>query len=184
MQIWVGLGNPGAQYALNRHNIGFMVADALADFYDFSSFTKRFKSLASEGRIGGEKILLLKPQTFMNVSGEAVRAALDFYKLDRGVVTVLHDELDIAPFCVKLKTGGGSAGHNGIKSVAQHIGADFQRVRLGIGHPGRRDAVHDYVLGNFSRKEQEELTEFIGDIVKAAPALAQGQAKPFMDALA
>jgi PTH1 family peptidyl-tRNA hydrolase len=184
MQLWVGLGNPGAQYALNRHNVGFMAVDVIADVYNFDAPKQRFKGWAQEGRIGTQKILLLKPATYMNLSGESVRAALDFYKLDASVVTVFHDELDLAPFQVKVKTGGGAAGHNGIKSLITHIGPDFRRVRIGIGHPGHRDRVHDYVLSNYAKAEMEPLSDLFGALASEAEWLAAGDDVRFMSDLA
>jgi PTH1 family peptidyl-tRNA hydrolase len=148
MQLWVGLGNPGANYALHRHNVGFMAVDVIAQMHGFSPWTKKFQGWVSEGRIGSEKVLLLKPETFMNESGRSIRAAVDFYKLAPEDVTVFHDELDLAPMKVKVKRGGGTAGHNGLRSTDAHIGPDFRRVRLGIGHPGHKDRVHGYVLSN------------------------------------
>ena len=134
MQLWVGLGNPGAQYALHRHNVGFMAADVIAEMHGFGPVQKKFQGWLQEGRIAGIRILLFKPATFMNESGRAVGEALRFYKLGIDALTVFHDELDLAPFKVKVKTGGGTAGHNGLRSIDQHLGPDFRRVRLGIGH--------------------------------------------------
>src|SRR5204862_7166293 len=135
MQLWVGLGNPGAKYALQRHNVGFMAADILAEVHDFGPWQKKFRSLVAEGRIGRQRMLLLKPQTFMNDSGDAVQQALRFYKLDLDDLTVFHDELDLAPFKEKVKQGGGAAGHNGLRSIDAALGRDFRRVRIGSGHP-------------------------------------------------
>ena len=136
MQLWVGLGNPGGEYALHRHNVGFMAADIIADAHGFGPWQKKFRSLIADGRIGRERILLLKPQTYMNDSGDAVQQALNFYKLDEEALTVFHDELDLAPFKVKVRVGGGLAGHNGLRSINAALGPDFRRVRIGIGHPG------------------------------------------------
>ena len=136
MQIWAGLGNPGGSYALHRHNVGFMAADVIADVHGFGPWQKKFRSLVSEGKIGGQRVLLLKPQTFMNDSGDAVQQALRFYKLDIDALTAFHDELDLLPMKVKVKTGGGTAGHNGLRSIDASLGPDFRRVRIGIGHPG------------------------------------------------
>ena len=147
MQIWVGLGNPGAQYALHRHNVGFMAIDTIAEVHGFPAPRKSFSGWAQEGRIGAHRVLLLKPATFMNDSGRSVGEAMRFYKLDAAAVTVFHDELDLAPFKVKVKTGGGTAGHNGLRSTEAHIGNAFRRVRIGIGHPGHKDRVTPYVLG-------------------------------------
>lgn len=184
MQLWVGLGNPGAQYALHRHNIGFMAADAVAEVHGFSPWTKKQKGLIADGRIGHERVLLLKPQTFMNDSGASVRAALDFYKLDASDITVFYDELDLAPFRVKVKRGGGAAGHNGIRSMIAHVGEDFRRVRLGIGHPGHKDRVTGYVLGNFAKAEMDDLSDLLGALAREAPTLAAGDEVRFMSDLA
>jgi len=189
MQLWVGLGNPGAQYALNRHNVGFMAVDTIADVYGFDAPKQRFKGWTQEGRIPGasgaaHKILLLKPATFMNLSGESIRAALDFYKLEAADVTVWHDELDLDPFRVKVKTGGGTAGHNGLKSAAAHIGEDFRRVRLGIGHPGVKERVHGYVLGNYAKAEIDTLSDMLGAAAAEAGWLADGNDARFMSDVA
>ncbi|WP_353203938.1 aminoacyl-tRNA hydrolase [Sphingomonas sp.] len=184
MQLWVGLGNPGAGYALNRHNVGFMAADTIADFYDFGSVKKGFQGWTQEGRIGGQKILLLKPATFMNESGRSVGEAMRFYKLEPDAVTVFYDELDLDPFRVKVKTGGGAAGHNGIRSIAQHIGEDFRRVRLGIGHPGHKDKVSSYVLGNYAKAEMDRLADLLGAVAAEAAWLAAGDDQRFMSDVA
>jgi PTH1 family peptidyl-tRNA hydrolase len=184
MQIWVGLGNPGAQYALHRHNVGFMAADIIAEVHNFSPWTKKFRSLVSEGRIGGEKILLAKPQTFMNVSGDAVQQALAFYKLDLDALTVFHDELDLAPMKVKVKHGGGTAGHNGLRSIDQHLGPDFRRVRIGIGHPGHKDRVTGHVLGNYAKSEMDPLSDLLAAIASEADWLADGDDVRFMNDVA
>ena len=184
MQLWVGLGNPGAQYAMNRHNVGFMAADAIAEVHGLSPPAKKFQGWVQEGRIGTAKILLLKPATFMNESGRAIRAALDFYKLEPEDVTVFHDELDLAPFKVKVKRGGGAAGQNGIRSAIQHIGAEFRRVRVGIGHPGHKDRVTAYVLGNYGKAEIEPLSDLLGAIAAEAEWLAKGDDARFMSDVA
>ncbi|WP_136162927.1 aminoacyl-tRNA hydrolase [Sphingomonas flavalba] len=184
MQIWVGLGNPGAQYALNRHNIGFMAIDAIEAVAGFPPPRTRFQGWATEGRVGAEKLLLLKPATFMNESGRSVGEALRFYKLDIGALTVFHDELDLAPFKVKVKTGGGTAGHNGLRSIEAHVGDGFRRVRLGIGHPGHRDRVTPYVLGNFAKAEMDPLADMLGAVAAEAEWLAQGDDARFMNAVA
>lgn len=184
MQLWVGLGNPGAQYAMNRHNVGFMAADAIAEVHGFSAPAKKFQGWVQEGRVGDQKILLLKPATFMNESGRAIRAALDFYKLDVDAVTVFHDELDLAPFKVKVKRGGGAAGQNGIRSAIQHIGADFRRVRVGIGHPGHKDRVTAWVLGNYAKSEIEPLSDLLGAVAAEAAWLAKGDDTRFMNDVA
>ncbi len=184
MQLWVGLGNPGPQYALHRHNVGFMVLDTLAEFHNFGPVQKKFQGWLQEGRIGGEKILLLKPATYMNESGRAVGEALRFYKLATDALTVFHDELDLAPFKVKVKQGGGTAGHNGLRSIDQHLGPDFRRVRLGIGHPGHKDRVTGHVLGNFAKAEMDPLADMLGAIAGEAGWLAKGDNARFMSDVA
>lgn len=184
MQLWVGLGNPGPQYAMNRHNVGFMAADAIAEVHGFTPPAKKFQGWLQEGRVGSGKILLLKPATFMNESGRAIRAALDFYKLAPEDVTVFHDELDLAPFKVKVKRGGGAAGQNGIRSAIAHIGAEFRRVRIGIGHPGHKDRVTGYVLGNYGKAEIEDLSDLLGAIAAEAEWLARDDDARFMSDIA
>lgn len=184
MQIWVGLGNPGPQYALHRHNVGFMVVDTLADVHGFGAVQKKFQGWTQEGRIGHHKILLLKPATFMNESGRAVAEALRFYKLDLDALTVFHDELDLAPMKVKVKRGGGTAGHNGLRSIDRHLGADFRRVRLGIGHPGHKERVTGHVLGNYAKSEIDPLTDMLGAVAAEAEWLAKGDDVRFMSDVA
>lgn len=184
MQLWVGLGNPGPQYAMHRHNVGFMAVDTIAEVHSFGPVQKKFQGWLQEGRIGLEKILLLKPATFMNESGRAVGEAMRFYKLDLSALTVFHDELDLAPFKVKVKQGGGHAGHNGLRSIGQHLGPDFRRVRLGIGHPGHKDRVTGYVLGNFAKTEMDPLADMLGAIAGEADYLAAGDDTRFMNDVA
>ena len=184
MQLWVGLGNPGAQYALHRHNVGFMAADVIAEMHGFGPVQKKFQGWLQEGRIGTEKVLLLKPATFMNESGRSVGEALRFYKLGIEALTVFHDELDLAPFKVKVKTGGGTAGHNGLRSIDQHLGPDFRRVRLGIGHPGHKDRVTGHVLGNYAKAEMDDLAEMLGAIGSEAEWLAKRDDPRFMSDVA
>src|SRR5919112_1533246 len=186
MQIWAGLGNPGAQYALHRHNVGFMAADVIAHAHGFSPWSKKFRGLVSEGRIGGQKVLLLKPQTFMNDSGDCVSQALRFYKLGLDALTVFHDELDLAPMKVKVKVGGGTAGHNGLRSIDASLGPDFRRVRIGIGHPGpgRKDLVTPHVLGNYAKAEMEPLSDMLAAIAAEAEWLAAGEDARFMSEVA
>lgn len=184
MQLWVGLGNPGPSYAMHRHNIGFMALDAIASVHDFPAPKRAFQGWVQEGRIGGEKLLLLKPGTWMNESGRAVGEAMRFYKLDPADVTVFHDELDLAPFKLKVKTGGGTAGHNGLRSTDAHIGAEFRRVRLGIGHPGHKDRVTGHVLGNFAKAELDDLTDLLGALAAEAGWLATGDDVRFMNEVA
>jgi PTH1 family peptidyl-tRNA hydrolase len=184
MQLWVGLGNPGPQYAMHRHNVGFMAADTIADVHGFGPAQKKFSGWLQEGRIGGDKVLLLKPATFMNESGRAVGEALRFYKLGTDALTVFHDELDLAPFKVKVKRGGGTAGHNGLRSIDQHLGPDFRRVRLGIGHPGHKDRVTGYVLGNYAKSEIDPLSDMLGALAAEAAWLAKGDDARYMSDIA
>ncbi|MFC0203162.1 aminoacyl-tRNA hydrolase [Novosphingobium soli] len=183
-QLWVGLGNPGTQYALNRHNVGFMAADAIGEVHGFGPVQKKFQGWLQEGRIGSDKILLLKPATFMNESGWAVGEAMRFYKLDLDALTVFHDELDLPPFKVKVKQGGGHAGHNGLRSIDQHLGAEFRRVRLGIGHPGHKNRVTGYVLGNYAKAEMDPLVDMLGAVAAEADRLAAGDDTRFMSDVA
>ena len=184
MQLWVGLGNPGAQYAMHRHNVGFMAADTIAEVHGFGPVQKKFQGWLQEGRIGTHKVLLLKPATFMNDSGRSVGEAMRYFKAETGDVTVFHDELDLAPFKVKVKQGGGTAGHNGLRSIDQHLGADFRRVRLGIGHPGHKDRVTGYVLGNFAKAETDDLADMLGAVAAEAEWLAKGDGTRFMNDVA
>lgn len=183
MLILAGLGNPGAQYQNHRHNVGFMAADAIARRHSFSPWTKKFHGLIAEGTLGGEKILLIKPQTFMNLSGQAVGEAMRFYKLTPADVVVLYDELDLAPGKVRVKVGGGAGGHNGIRSLDQHIGNPYKRVRIGIGHPGVKELVHSYVLGDFAKADRDWLEPLIDAIGEHAPLLAKGDDNGFMNKL-
>ena len=184
MQLWVGLGNPGPKYALHRHNVGFMACDVLGEMHGFGPVQKKFLGWTQEGNIGGKKILLLKPGTFMNESGRSVGEAMRYFKLTPDAVTVFYDELDLDPFKIKVKRGGGAAGHNGIRSTIQHIGAEFRRVRLGIGHPGHKDRVTSHVLGNFAKAEQDDLIQMLGAIGAEAAWLAQGDDARFMNDVA
>lgn len=184
MQLWAGLGNPGPQYALHRHNAGYMALDAIAGFYNFEAPKKRFLGWAIEARLGSERLLLLKPATFMNDSGQSIGEAMRFYKLESADVTVFYDELDLAPFKVKVRRGGGAAGHNGIRSTVAHIGEDFRRVRLGIGHPGHKDRVSGYVLGNYTKAEMEPLADMLGAVAAEAAWLAEGNDVRFMSDVA
>jgi len=175
MLIFVGLGNPGSQYAGNRHNIGFMAVDRIADAHGFGPEQRKFQGHVREGRLGGEKVVLLKPGTFMNESGRAVGEALRFYKLDPADVVVFHDELDIAPGKLRCKTGGGHAGHNGLRSIHAHIGAEYRRVRLGIGHPGHKSRVAGFVLHDFAKADRDWLDPLLDAVSRAAPRLAAGE---------
>ncbi|WRH63851.1 MAG: aminoacyl-tRNA hydrolase [Fuscovulum sp.] len=185
MKIFVGLGNPGAKYAGNRHNIGFMALDRIAADHGFGPWKAAFKASVAEGRLRDEKVLLVKPQTFMNLSGESVRAAMVFYKLNPSDITIFHDELDLAPGKARVKPGGGHAGHNGLRSIHQHLGTDaYARVRLGIGHPGHKDAVAAYVLNDFAKADQDWLDDLLRGISDGAAALADGDGARFMNAVA
>jgi peptidyl-tRNA hydrolase, PTH1 family len=189
MLLIAGLGNPGAQYAGHRHNIGFMCVDAIASAHRFGSWRARFNAEVCEGTLDGKdgpvKTLLMKPQTYMNDSGRALSQAVKFYKTTLRQTVVIYDELDLAPGKCRVKTGGGSAGHNGIKSVSAHLGADFRRVRLGIGHPGDKTLVHPYVLSNFGKGERAEwVDKLIEAVAAAAPCLARNDDAGFMNKIA
>ena len=183
MKIWVGLGNPGTQYAGNRHNIGFMALDRIAADHGFGPWRARFQGQMSEGRLGGDKLLLLKPETFMNLSGQSVGEAMRFFKSTPADVTVFHDELDLAPGKCRLKTAGGHAGHNGLRSIIAHIGDGFHRVRLGIGHPGRKEMVSGYVLHDFAKADADWLDDLLRGLSDGAPALAGGDGARFLNAV-
>ena len=184
MQLWIGLGNPGAKYAGNRHNIGFMALDRIAADHGFAPWRAKFQGEISEGRFGSEKVMLLKPATFMNLSGQSVGEAMRFLKLDSTDLTVFHDEIDLAPGKCRLKAGGGHAGHNGLRSIHQHIGPHYDRVRLGVGHPGHKDAVPGYVLRDFPKADQGWLDDLLRGLSDGAPALAAGDGGRFMNAVA
>lgn len=184
VQIWIGLGNPGAQYAMHRHNVGFMALDAIAEVHGFEPAKKAFSGWAQQGRIGGARVLLLKPATYMNDSGRAARAAMDFFKKTPADVTAFHDELDLAPFKVKVKMGGGTAGHNGLRSLDAHLGPDFRRVRIGIGHPGHKDKVTKHVLGNYAKAEIDPLSNVLAAVAAEAEWLAKGDDARFMSDVA
>ncbi|MEO0379552.1 MAG: aminoacyl-tRNA hydrolase [Pseudomonadota bacterium] len=184
MKLIVGLGNPGAKYARNRHNIGFMALDAIAADHGFPAWKSKHQGAVSEGRFGSDRVVLLKPETFMNKSGDSVGAAMRFYKLEPADVIVLHDEIDLAPGKVRWKVGGGHAGHNGLRSVHAHIGADYARVRLGVGHPGHKDAVPGYVLRDFPKADADWLDDVLRGCSDGAPHLAAGDGSKFMNAVA
>ncbi|WP_425052310.1 aminoacyl-tRNA hydrolase [Psychromarinibacter sp. S121] len=184
MRLFVGLGNPGAKYARNRHNIGFMAVDRIAEDHGFGPWRGKFQGQVSEGRLGMEKVLLLKPETYMNLSGNSVSAAAQFYKIGIEDIIVFHDELDLAPGKCRFKTGGGHAGHNGLRSIHSQIGDKYHRVRMGIGHPGHKDAVSHYVLHDFSKADQEWLDDLLRGISDGAKVLAEGQTGKFLNAVA
>jgi PTH1 family peptidyl-tRNA hydrolase len=184
MKLFVGLGNPGAKYARNRHNIGFMAVDLIASDHGFSPWKSKFQGQISEGKFGSTKIILLKPATFMNLSGQSVGEAMRFYKLDSTDVTVFHDEIDLAPAKTKHKTGGGHAGHNGLRSIHQHIGPHYDRVRMGVGHPGHKDKVPSYVLNDFAKADAQWLDDVLRGISDGATHLADDDPAKFLNKVA
>ncbi|MCB2135290.1 MAG: aminoacyl-tRNA hydrolase [Rhodobacteraceae bacterium] len=184
MKLFVGLGNPGQKYAANRHNIGFMALDRIAADHGFAPWRAKFQGVISEGRLGGQRVVLLKPETFMNLSGQSVVAAMQFFKVEPDDITVFHDELDLAPGKVRLKEGGGHAGHNGLRSLHSHIGDGYRRVRLGIGHPGHKDRVSPYVLSDFAKSDQDWLDDLLRGLSEGAPMLAEGDGPRFLKAIA
>lgn len=184
MLLLAGLGNPGPRYADNRHNIGFMAVDEIVHRHSFSPWRRRFQADCAEGRLGGEKVLALKPQTYMNESGRAVGEALRFFKLEPQDVIVIYDEIDLAPGKIRIKQGGGTGGHNGIRSIESHIGKDFWRVRLGVGHPGQKELVHGHVLSDFAKAERPVIERVIDAIAEAIPILVAGDDGAFMSRVA
>ncbi len=185
MLLWVGLGNPEPSMARNRHNIGFMALDVVAIRHGFSPWRQRFKGLVADGHIAGQKTMLLKPMTYMNNSGESVQAAAAFFKLPTEAITAFHDELDLAPNKLRVKKGGGAAGHNGLRSMDRMLGSpEYWRVRLGIGHPGDKNRVLGYVLGDFGKDEKDWLIRFLDAIADAAPLLAADKIPDFMSKVA
>jgi PTH1 family peptidyl-tRNA hydrolase len=184
MKLFVGLGNPGAKYAQNRHNIGFMAVDRIASDHAFGPWRSKFQGQVSEGLLGSEKVTLLKPETFMNRSGQSVGEAMRFYKLSPEDIVVFHDEIDLAPGKLRVKQGGGHAGHNGLRSLHSHIGDAYGRVRMGVGHPGHKDAVPTYVLRDFPKADHEWLDDMLRGISDGAEALANGDTGRFQNAVA
>ncbi len=184
MLLFVGLGNPGSKYENNRHNVGFMAVDEIVRRHNFLPEKKRWQALTHEGKLGGEKIIIIKPQTYMNESGRSVGEAMRFYKLTPKDVVVFYDELDLAFTKTKVKTGGGAAGHNGIRSITSHIGAEFVRVRIGIGHPGDKSRVHNHVLGDFAKAEQSELDKMLDAIARECGYLSARDNPRFMSQIA
>ena len=181
MFLFVGLGNPGAKYELTRHNIGFLVADEIASSYGFGPFRVRFQALPADGTVGGEKVLLMKPTTFMNDSGRAVGEAVRFFKIPLENIIVFYDEIDLAPGKLRVKRGGGSGGHNGIRSLDAHIGKEYWRVRLGVGHPGDKNRVKDYVLQDFAKAERAGwLSKLVPAVADEADLLVKGENSGFM----
>lgn len=181
MLLLVGLGNPGGRYAGNRHNVGFMAVDAIAARLGASPWRARFSAETAEAQSGPEKILLLKPQTWMNLSGNAVAQAMNYYRLSPADIVVFYDELDLPPGKLRMKKGGGAAGHNGIRSMIAHAGPDFRRARIGIGHPGHKDRVQPWVLSDFSKADRDWLEPLLESIARHAPLLADGQDNTFMN---
>ncbi|MEO0692784.1 MAG: aminoacyl-tRNA hydrolase [Pseudomonadota bacterium] len=184
MRLFVGLGNPGAKYAQNRHNVGFMALDQMAGDHGFGPWRAKFQGQMAEGRLGPKKVVLLKPETFMNLSGQSVGEAMRFFKLTPADITVFHDEIDLAPGKLRVKAGGGHAGHNGLRSLHAHIGPDYQRIRIGVGHPGHKDAVPGYVLRDFAKADQGWLDDLLRGIGDGAEALAAGDTGRFQNAVA
>ena len=180
MRLLVGLGNPGGSYARNRHNIGYMAADAIVRRHGFSGWRNKFQGLVADGTIDGEKLLVLKPETFMNLSGQSVAAAANFHKIAPGGVFVVHDELDLTPAKIRVKRGGGAAGHNGLKSIDAHLGPEYWRIRLGIGHPGRPEAVLSWVLGDFAKADEAWVEALTGAVAQYLPVLLAGNPERFM----
>ncbi len=181
MRLFVGLGNPGAKYAHNRHNIGFMAVDEIARRHGFAPWRRRFQGMTSEGSLDREKVVLLRPETFMNESGRAVREAANFFKLGVDDIVVFQDELELPPAKLRVKVGGGIAGHNGLRSISAHIGNDYRRVRLGIGHPGIKELVHGYVLSNFAKSERDWVEALCAVIADNAGLLASGKDSTFQN---
>lgn len=184
MRLFVGLGNPGGKYAQNRHNIGFMALDQIAADHGFAPWRGKFQGALSEGKLGSEKVVLLKPETFMNKSGQSVGEAMRFFKLDPGDITVFHDEIDLAPGKLRVKQGGGHAGHNGLRSLHAHIGDAYGRVRMGVGHPGHKDAVPGYVLRDFPKADRDWLDDMLRGVADGAAHLAEGDTGRFQNAVA
>ncbi len=184
MHLIVGLGNPGDKYSRNRHNIGFLAVEEIARRHNFPPFREKFKGLIAEGTIAGEKVLILKPQTFMNASGESVEAALQFYKLGPADITVVYDEIDLVPGKSRIKRGGGNGGHNGLRSIDPRLGPDYRRIRLGIGHPGHKDAVMPWVLGDFSKADRDWLEPLLTALADNADLIVKGDDNTLMNKLA
>jgi PTH1 family peptidyl-tRNA hydrolase len=181
MLLFVGLGNPGAKHAGNRHNIGFMVVDAFAKRHGFPPWRRRFQGVATEGALGREKVLLLLPGTYMNESGRAVGEAMHFYRMGLADITVFHDEIELPPAKVRVKVGGGIAGHNGLRSISAHVGNDYKRVRIGVGHPGVKELVHAHVLGDFAKSDRAWVEALCGVMADNAELLAQGKDASFQN---
>jgi len=184
MYVIAGLGNPGSKYANNRHNVGFMAADTIARRHSFSPWSKKFQAEIAEGKLAGEKVLLIKPQTFMNLSGQAVGEAMRFYKLEPSALTVLYDEIDLAAGKLRIKTGGGAGGHNGIRSLDQHLGPNYRRIRVGVGHPGVKELVHGHVLGDFAKADKAWLDPLLDAIADNADMIVKADDSGLMNKVA
>lgn len=181
MRLFVGLGNPGTKYQGNRHNIGFMAVDEIARRHGFAPWRRRFQGETAEGTIGGERVILLKPATYMNDSGQSVGEAAKFFKIEVGDITVFHDEIELPPAKVRVKLGGGIAGHNGLRSISAHVGNEYRRVRLGVGHPGVKELVHSHVLNDFAKSEQLWVTALCDIVAQNADLLAEGKDSAFQN---
>jgi PTH1 family peptidyl-tRNA hydrolase len=181
MLLFVGLGNPGTSYAGHRHNIGFMAAEAIASRHGFPAWRRRFQGVTTEGAIDGRRVLLLRPGTYMNESGRAVAEAAHFYKIELADIVVIHDEIDLAPAKLRVKTGGGIAGHNGLRSISAHVGNDYRRVRIGVGHPGVKELVHPHVLSDFAKSERPWVEAICDIIADNAELLARGEDATFQN---
>lgn len=181
MLLLVGLGNPGARYVGNRHNVGFMAVEEIAKRHGFSPWRRRFQGVATEGAIAGVRVLLLLPGTYMNESGRAVAEAARFYKLPLADITVVHDEIDLPPAKLRVKVGGGIAGHNGLRSISEHVGNDYRRVRIGVGHPGNKDLVQHYVLSDFAKSERDWLEALLATVADNADLLVRGEDASFQN---
>jgi PTH1 family peptidyl-tRNA hydrolase len=181
MRLFVGLGNPGSQYAKHRHNVGFMAVDAIARAQNAGPWRRRFQGQTADATIGGEKVLLLKPETYMNESGRSVREAQAFFKIELSDVTVFYDELDLPPAKLRVKVGGGNAGHNGLRSITAHCGNDYRRVRIGIGHPGHKALVHRHVLGDFAKSDEPWVQDLLRAIADNAALLAKAEDASFQN---
>ena len=181
MLLFVGLGNTGERYAANRHNIGFMAVQAIASRHNIAPWRRKFQGVCVEGMIGGDRALLLLPGTFMNESGRAVAEAVHFYKIDLGHIVVFHDEIDLPPAKVRVKTGGGAAGHNGLRSISSHVGNDYRRVRIGVGHPGTKELVMPYVLGDFAKAERPWVEALCDIMAENAAMLVKGEDSGFQN---
>ena len=184
MLLLVGLGNPGPEHAGNRHNVGFMAVDAIVRRHGFAPYRRRFQGVTADGSVGGAKVLALKPMTYMNLSGGSVAAAAKFYRIEPADILVVHDEIDLAPFKVRVKVNGGAGGHNGLRDLDAHIGPAYRRVRIGVGHPGVKELVHGHVLRDFAKAELPTLEKLLDDVAEHFPLLVAGKDGVFMSKIA